>query len=318
MLSYPDFEEKQIIIVESYDVKNLFIKNSNLASKDGVEIVNQVPLSKIFAVFVVGEVTFTSVLLKKLSQNGIMIVFMAKNYLTYCVLGGETEGNTLLREKQYFDEQKLMKAKWVILNKIRNQIILLKKRRNKTKDDKVNLIRLSVLLDKVYVVQNFKELLGIEGNTSKIFFQRFYGKFNWNGRKPRSKFDEINTLLDIGYTYLFNFIEANLRLYGFDIYRGFYHTDFYQRKSLVCDLQEPFRCIIDNALYKMLVLKKFNSNDFVVRKGEYHINNGCGVKYIKYFVEEIMKNKKDIFIYIQSFYRNFMRGDVDYPIFLIK
>ena len=51
--------------------------------------------------------------------------------------------------------------------------------------------------------------------------------------------------MDIGYTYLFNFIDALLRLYGFDTYLGFYHKEFYQRKSLVCDVVEPFRCIID-------------------------------------------------------------------------
>lgn len=40
------------------------------------------------------------------------------------------------------------------------------------------------------------------------------------------KCDPLNTLMDIGYTYLFNFADAHLRLYGFDTYMGVYHQVF--------------------------------------------------------------------------------------------
>ena len=33
---------------------------------------------------------------------------------------------------------------------------------------------------------------------------------DWLGRKPRVKSDYINAILDIGYTYLFNFVECCL------------------------------------------------------------------------------------------------------------
>lgn len=117
---------------------------------------------------------------------------------------------------------------------------------------------------------------------------------------------------------MFNFVEANLRLYGFDIYKGFYHTEFYQRKSLVCDLVEPFRCVIDGALHKMLSLKTFDEKDFEVRKGAYHLKKGCGKKYIKVFLEAIMQNKEEIFLFLQSYYRKTMKGKIDLPLFLIK
>ena len=69
----------------------------------------------------------------------------------------------------------------------------------------------------------------------------------------------------------FNFIECNLRLYGFDIYRGFYHTLFYERKSLVCDLVEPFRCIIDQAIYRAYRLKQIDLNDFGHKNHQYYL-----------------------------------------------
>jgi len=318
MLSWPDFEEKQIVFIDSKDIKNLLIKNGNLAVKEDGEILSQVPLAKIFTVMIAGNATFTSTLIQKLIKHGASILLMNRNFLPYCFIGGETEGNFLLREKQYVSENDLKQAKWLVGNKVQNQQALLKNVRNKTKEQKLAIGRMDDYLDKIVLVDSPKTLLGIEGNCSKEFFSCYFNKFGWHGRKPRSKFDEKNTLFDIGYTMLFNFVEANLRLYGFDIYRGFYHTDFYQRKSLVCDLMEPFRCIIDHSLYRIFTLKIFDANDFKVKNGGYSLKRGCGKKYISKFLEAIMGNKEEIFKYIQSYYRQMIKGKDDYPIFLIK
>ncbi len=48
----------------------------------------------------------------------------------------KTEGNFLLREKQYKDEGFLLKAQWIIRNKIYNQQALLKAERVKSDDVK--------------------------------------------------------------------------------------------------------------------------------------------------------------------------------------
>jgi len=88
---------------------------------------------------------------------------------------------------------------------------------------------------------------------------------------PRTRNDIINFLMDIGYSFLYNFIEANLCLYGFDVYKGVYHKLFYERKSLACDLVEPFRCIIDKKIRKMHNLGQINEQDFKFKNGEYTI-----------------------------------------------
>ena len=79
---------------------------------------------------------------------------------------------------------------------------------------------------------------------------------NWKGRKPRIKFDYINSSLDIGYTVLFTFIEVIANSFGFDIYVGVLHKQFYMRKSLICDFVEPFRTIIDEQVKKSINLKQ--------------------------------------------------------------
>jgi len=142
----------------------------------------------------------------------------------------------------------------------------------------------------------------------------------FKGRKPRCKNDILNLLLDIGYHYLFNFIEANLELYGFDTYCGVYHKFFFQRKSLVCDIIEPFRCIIDRRLRKSFNLNQINPDDFGFKNGQYFIKREFNKKYTKIFLKEILKHKEPIFLYAQTYYRSFVKdkGIKDYPRFDLR
>jgi len=317
MLSLPDFREKQIIFIESYQLKDISYLNDNLTIKEDEKIVQQVPFHKIFVIFIVGNCTLTSVFIKKSLSFGVIICLMNRNLLVYSVIGGETEGNFLLREKQYFAKNNLAQAQWVTSNKINNQLQLLKNIRQKNEDLKVAILQIKKLLAKVDTVDEFRGLLGLEGNVSKLFFSQYFKNYAWKGRKPRTKQDELNVLLDIGYTYLFNFIDAHLRLYGFDTYKGFYHTEFYRRKSLVCDLVEPFRCIIDQALLKALNLKQFDLDDFEVKHYKYKLKRGFGKKYSKIFLVAIMDHKEEIFVYFQKYYRNLMKNEQDFPDFKI-
>jgi CRISPR-associated protein Cas1 len=148
--------------------------------------------------------------------------------------------------------------------------------------------------------------LGYEGNIAKIFFSSYFAEMNWKGRKPRTKYDITNTLLDRGYTTLFNFVESLLRIYGFDIYCGIYHQFFFQRKSLVCDIVEPFRCIIDQSIRKANNLQIIDKKDFEAYDNQFTLPYKNSKKYSKIFLEAIMNHKEEIFLYIQSYYRCFI------------
>jgi hypothetical protein len=53
MLSLDDFDEKQILFIESFDTKNINFENENLVIKENSEIKNKVSMYKIFAIFLV-------------------------------------------------------------------------------------------------------------------------------------------------------------------------------------------------------------------------------------------------------------------------
>jgi CRISPR-associated protein Cas1 len=130
---------------------------------------------------------------------------------------------------------------------------------------------------------------------------------------PRTKVDIPNLLLDIGYTYLFHFIEALVRMYWFDAYYWVYHRTWYQRKSLALDLMEPFRCIIDKELLKAYNLKQINPKDFKFQNWAYVLPWENANKYSSIFLKAIMDNKKDIFYFVKEYYKYFMKGKSHFP-----
>ncbi len=319
MLSLPDFKEKQIVFVNQSLNKRIHFTNDNLILKDieTNQIINRVSCYKIFALFLVGDISLTSVFLRKSQRYGFCIIFLTRNFAFYGLLGSQTEGNFLLRSKQYQFPKEFELAKHIVRNKINNQFCLLCKIRNKSSEQISAMEIVARYRDEVSQTEEPKVLLGTEGYAAKVFFKAYFIKANFKSRKPRAKVDELNVLFDIGYTYLFNFVECHLRLYGFDIYKGFYHTCFYERKSLVCDLVEPFRCIIDHAIYRAYQLKQINLDDFGHKNNQYYLQPKKINKYTDIFFKAITVVQDDIFLYMQAYYRSFMKQvDISkYPVF---
>lgn len=272
----------------------------------------QLSCYKIFAVFIVGGFVLTTGIIEKSKRFGFSIVFLTASFKVYETINFKMEGNTLLRKKQYSLENGNEIGKQIIINKIENQRDTLKKIRDVSNAEGI------LILDKninTLIKGKFDsyEIMGIEGVSAKVYFNRIFKEFDWNGRQPRVKKDKINLLLDIGYTILFNYIEAILNIYGFDIYKGNLHKEFYKRKSLVCDMIEPFRPIVDYKIRKGFNLGTFNHYEFYIDNHQYSLNWKYSADFMQQILEEIISYKKCIFEYIQSYYRWFMKGkDIDH------
>lgn len=310
MLTLPDFNAKKVILFFSKEGDRISFKNDNLIIKDAENKVKcQYTCYKIFLLIIVGGFDLTSGLIERANRFGFSIVFMNYNFKVYATINSKMEGNTLLREKQYTIVNTDEIGKRIIINKIENQRLSLQRIRKKD-DEMKGTIKL--LIDYENNLEknkkNTAEIMGIEGIASKVYFRQMFKDFNWNGRQPRVKRDHINLLLDIGYTVLFNYIEAIVNIYGFDIYKGILHKEFFKRKSLICDIIEPFRTIIDYKIRKMHNLSQINENDFIVENGKYRLEWRNSSKYMNCFIEEIVNYKEWIFNYVQSYYRWFMKG----------
>lgn len=314
MLTLPDLKEKQILVIQTKRGAENKIKfwNENIRYVRDGEIVNQASCWKIMAIFVIGDFSITNVLIEKCKFYGISIFLLNRRLYHQANILSQTEGNYILRQKQYQFQDELNFNRQLVENKIKNQQVLLKE------DGTSRSNILTLLAEKALRAKDEKELLGIEGNASKDFFKLYFSDFNWKRRSPRTRQDIINPLLDIGYYYLFNFTDCLLRFYGLDTYKGIYHKLFFARRSLSCDIMEPFRCLVERRIRKALNLKQIKVDDFHFNMGKYELQFKESQKYGQLFLETILDHREDIFKYIQQFYHCLMRDQTNYPKYTIR
>lgn len=320
MLGLPDFRVKSIVMCFASDGQRISFKNDNLIITDKADqIILQATCYKLFSLWIIGHSTITSGILERSKKFGFSIYMLSHGFRPYGIWNSATEGNFVLRKRQY-EYNDLDIARQLVNNKIENQCKLLKGIRSKSDELKESIHYLEGYKNQINEEVELKQLLGFEGMAAKLYFRHWFEGMPWKGRRPRAKTDVINTTLDIGYTKLFNFMEALLNLYGFDVYYGVYHRSFYQRKSLVCDLVEPFRCIIDKQVKKAYGLRQLQEVDFICSKGQFLLRLEQNKNYSKWLMQSILEEKEELFQFVQAYYRCFMRGKgiEAYPVFDIQ
>lgn len=316
MLSANDFKRKQIIFLLTNVGEKLSFSNDNIVIKDkDGKIKYQSTCYRLFMVCVVGNISITSGLIMRSKKFGFSICLMTTTFKVYEIIGARMEGNTLLRRHQYeYTENDI--GRKIEQNKIFNQKNALQKIRSKSDYVKEGISLLDEMVNKLDSQMEYLEIMGIEGNAARVYFPRIFDNVKWNGRKPRIKNDYVNVTLDIGYTMLFNIVDAMLQIYGFDTYYGVFHRCFYMRKSLVCDIMEPMRPIIDYEIRKAINLGQCKKIDFQEYDKRWVLKYNCNAAYVQFLMNAILDYKDDIFLYVQKYYRYFMKNEVgEFPMF---
>ena len=323
MFTHKDIEMRTIFVVNCIEHdRSLRVNSGELMLEelegDKKKTLTKFPFQKLLALFIIGHITVTTPLIDKCKKYGVALVVMKPNLRPVFFLANSAEANYLLRKKQFeYSTEDLSIAKCIVYNKVLNQKAALSKTRKKDSYTVDAIKQCDAALDTLPDIDEYNQLMGLEGTVAKTYFSAYYQNQNWKGRHPRMKSDVLNVTLDIGYSILFNFMESFIRMFGFDLYVGVYHRLWFKRKSLVCDLMEPFRCIIDHATLLAFNRKQFSEKDFKLIKQEYHLKYENCADYYKVFYDELIAKKMDIFKFVQQYYRYFMgcKSVKEYPIF---
>lgn len=323
MFTHKDIEMRTIFVVNCIEHNRSLRVNSGelmLEELDGDKkrTLTKFPFQKLLALFIIGHITVTTPLIDKCKKYGVALVVMKPNLRPVFFWANSAEANYLLRKRQFdFKPDDLTVAKAIVYNKVLNQKSALQKTRKRDETTIGALEQCEAGLTTLEDINDYNQLMGLEGFVAKSFFSAYFQNQNWKGRHPRMKCDVMNVTLDIGYTILFNFMESFIRMFGFDLYVGVYHRLWFKRKSLVCDLIEPFRCIIDHATLLAFNRKQFSEKDFTLVKQEYHLKYEKSADYYKVFYDALIARKSDFFKFVQQYYRCFMgcKSAKEYPIF---
>lgn len=323
MFTHKDLEMRSIFVVNCIEHhRSLRVNSGELMLEEIIDekktTLTKFPFQKLLALFIIGHITVTTPLIEKCKKYGVALVVMKPNLRPVFFWANNAEANYLLRKRQFeFSQDDLTVAKTLVYNKILNQKTILQKTRKKDVLTLEAIGECEAALNTLQEVIDYNRLMGLEGTIAKHFFTAYYQGRGWKGRHPRMKSDVMNVTLDIGYTILFNFMECFVRMFGFDLYVGVYHRLWFKRKSLICDLIEPFRCIIDHATLLAFNRKQFSEKDFIQSKQEYRLKYEKCADYYKVFYDALIIRKSDFFKYVQKYYRCFMgcKSVTEYPIF---
>lgn len=320
MFTNKDVEFRSVYVINCLKDRELRVSSGELLLEDmeSHQTLTKLPFQKILALFVIGHIHITTPLIEKCKKHNVALVVMKPSLRPVFYWADAAEANFLIRKKQYeFSKEDISIARILVGNKIANQELLLRKSRKRDELTLSTIDNFKLLREQALHTSEYNELMGIEGLAAKLFFAAYFQDLEWKGRRPRINGDYINAILDIGYTYLFNFMECFVRMFGFDIYVGVYHRLWFKRKSLICDLMEPFRCVIDRTVRTAINRMQFKESDFAIYKGEYRLKPENNKDYSIVFFDALIPYKNDIFKYVQQYYRCFMnnREPRQYPLF---
>lgn len=117
------------------------------------------------------------------------------------------------------------------------------------------------------------QLLGIEGTLNKKYFkvlQNFLpAPFQFDKRSRRPAVDFFNAALNYLYGMTYSIVESGVFAKGLDPFIGYMHTDNYQKTSLVFDLIEPIRPLIDRILIELCTTNQLAENHFIAKEQGY-------------------------------------------------
>lgn len=267
-------------------------KQAKLSYKNRFLVVKQdidekyVHLSEIDTIIVDSiSVSISSYLLKELSDNKINIIFCDDKHNPYGELRSfysrHNSSKKILEQVKWTIKEKDALWQKIVINKIINQALLLKKIKSKQH----NLV--ASYIDEVTIGDKTNR----EGHAAKVYFNALFGKGFVRGNN-----DKINASLNYGYAILLSTISKEIVNNGYLTQLGIHHKNEFNPYNLACDLMEPFRVIIDNFVYynsdreldtnlKLDIVNIFNNT--------YSYNNK---KYtLKDIIELYVKNTLDTF-----------------------
>ena len=208
-----------------------------------------------------------------LSRNNIPVLMLNFNGELMSMLDMPiTNAKTRIKQYEAYTKRRVAVAKQFIMGKLKHTedfLIWLSDRYN------IDMKRFAFpeAYTKLQEAKSLKSIMGVEGITanaywsemSKVFHQSKFEVGNRDiGRtnRPMNAIDEVNALLNYGYTYLESLIQKCLISNGLDPSIGFLHEIASGKRPLTYDFIEPYRFLVDWSMVRGLETNVFNKDEF--------------------------------------------------------
>lgn len=266
----------------------------------------EVSAKKVSSILITTSAYFSTDAVKFALDNNIDIVFLDHFGNPYGRVWHSKLGSTTLIRRYQLEYstglQGLKLAKEWIIKKVDSQIALLVELKN-ARRNKVEHLQLIIddIAQKKEILQNLTGTIEEKRNqimlTEAVINKNYFfaissimpSQYQFDGRSRNPAKDEFNCLLNYGYGILYSIVEKSCILAGLDPYIGFLHTDNYNKKSLVFDLIEPFRSLVDKVVIHLFSKRQVKKDCFDKIRGGLTLNQAGKVLLISSFDEMMDK-----------------------------
>jgi CRISPR-associated protein Cas1 len=275
---------------------SISLKENKVCLKSGRDVFNgeqeleewfvtQIPYER---VVIAGKGYVSTDAIELLSENNVNVILLDSfgNLVSDMCKVMVSDTATRYRIGQYDTfrdpEKVLVLQKQLLHAKLQSQIEFLQ---SLEKQDLAECVRgLQQYKGRIDVQKDKRDLLRIESGAGRLYFRyytaMFQSRYGFNSRHGggirtgnRYASDVINALLNYGYSVLASEIARFVHGTGLDPYYGFFHKTDTSFQALVYDLIEPFRWLVEFAVYKLTVEESKHGRS--IRKEEYaHTRDG--------------------------------------------
>jgi len=257
------------------NTQGLYVGKSGrvLTVKEKAKVIQKIRLNEVCQLNVMGNIQISTQAIQTLCEAEVPIAYFSMGGWFYGITQGLGVKNIFLRREQFrladVPAFCLRLARALVAGKVRNQRTLLQ--RNHVDPPRRALALMKCLQEDAERATSFGQLLGIEGNAARLYFENFAGMikvrrevegfppatdepspeseetdgkpngrpsftFDFISRNRRPPRDPVNALLSLAYSLLAKDLTITTQVVGFDPYLGYYHQPHFGRASLALDL----------------------------------------------------------------------------------
>ncbi len=246
--------------------------NNSLTLVVDDEVKKDIPIERIYDLYVFSEVTYNTKLFTFLSSQGIS-VHMFNYYEFYIGSFYPKEqlvsGKLLARQVQYYydPEKRLNLAQKTIDAASYNIQRNLKYYNSRGKDLQKYIDSIDELRNKIYDTKSVTELMGIEGNIRKTYYETWNiiinTEINFEKRIKRPPDNMINSLISFLNSVMYTKTLSEIYKTQLNPTISYLHETGEKRFSLALDVSEIFKpLIVDRTIFTLLNKNIISENDF--------------------------------------------------------
>ncbi len=264
--------------------------------KKDQKLMSRLPLRRISEIVVLGTNTISSRLLDRCAAAKIPVSFCSPMGWYYSTLRPDSKRHYLLAAEHstvftaLSPAEHIKIAARIVTAKLHNYLAWFKERW--PGESRAICQHVETSMASLAKADDIAKIRGYEGEAARRMFSFINGLckpgFECKKRNKRSHQDYYNSLLDFAYSLLFTRLNVLLRSRGLNPYLGILHSHKDNYESLVCDLQEPFRCRIDRFVIKTINREIIRTTDFGIRdNGAYWLKSKAVAQFIQAFEREM-------------------------------